>query len=68
MSQNLMSMLNIKRSPKEQGWTFQGTVDESSVKAFCVEKETEFGDFVKATVTIEMLYEYPLLFDAWDAV
>jgi hypothetical protein len=68
MSQNLMSMLNIKRSAREQGWTFQGTVDESSVKAFCIEKEIEFEDFVRITVTTEMLYEYPLLFDVWDLV
>jgi len=47
--------------------TFQGTVDENSVKAFCVETKIEFGDFVRTTVTIEILYEYPLLFDVWDA-
>jgi hypothetical protein len=46
--------------------TFQGTVDENSVKAFCVETKIEFGDFVKTTVTIEILYEYPLLFDVSD--
>lgn len=68
MSQNLMSKLNIKRYVKGQGWTFQGTIDESGIKAFCVEKEIGFGDFVKITVTIEVLYEYPQLFDAFDTV
>jgi len=67
MSQNLMSMLNVKRGAKEHGWAFQGTVDKSSVKAFCTEKEIAFEDFVRTTVTIEMLYDYPLLFDVWES-
>jgi len=66
MSQSLMAMLNIRRNPSEQGWTFEGTVDENTVKAFCREVEISFQDIIQVEVTTDMLYEYPLLFTQWD--
>jgi len=67
MSQNLMAMLNIRRNSTEQGWTFEGTVDENTLEAFCREQNVSFGDIVKIEATTEMYYNYPMLFEAWDA-
>lgn len=43
MSQNLLAMLSIKRNRKEQGWTFEGKVDENTVAAFCNEEKFLLG-------------------------
>ena len=66
MSQNLLTMLNMKRHIKDQGWTFQGTVDENTVKAFCEEEKVGFCDIIKVEAVPKMLYKYPVLFGAWD--
>lgn len=66
MSQNLMKMLNIRRNSKEQGWTFQGTIDENTVGSFCKEERILFRDIIKIKATTEMLYKHRLLFDIWD--
>jgi len=59
-------MLNIKREHKGQGWTFQGTVDENTVQAFCEEEDLTCLDIVKVEATTEMFYSYPMLFGVWD--
>jgi hypothetical protein len=66
MSQKLMVMLDVKRDRKEQGWTFQGTVEESIVMDFCREENMIKNDIIKIDATIDRLHEYPLLFDFWD--
>ena len=43
-----------------------GTVDESSVRTYCLDKEIECGDFIKIIVTTELLYEHFQLFDVFD--
>ena len=67
MGQNSMAMLDIRRNREEQGWTFEGTVDENTVEAFCREENIAFGAIVKVEATTEMFCKYPLLFDVWDA-
>jgi len=66
MGQNIVAMLNIKRSYKEQGWKFAGTTDELNLKLFCQDRGILYVDFVKVRVTFQLLHEYPLLFDVWD--
>lgn len=66
MSQNLLTKLNIRRNYKNQGWVFEGTVEESILKTCCEEENIVCGDFVKIKVTSSFMYKYPLLFDAWD--
>jgi hypothetical protein len=66
MSQNLLTMLNIRRNYKTQGWKFDGTVDEFSLKMFCREENIVFDDFIRIEVTSQQMHEYPLLFDVWD--
>jgi hypothetical protein len=66
MSQNLLTKLNIRRNYRSQGWKFEGTVDESSLKTFCEEEKIVFDDLIKVKVTFSLMYEYPLLFDVWD--
>ena len=67
MSQNLWTLLNIKRNYASRGWKFDGTVDEFSLKVFCREENVDFDDFVRVKVTFQHIHEYPLLFDAWDS-
>ena len=38
MSQNLLTMLNITRKYKNQGWKFGGTVSEFDLKFFAMKK------------------------------
>jgi hypothetical protein len=59
-------MLSIKREHKDQGWTFQGTIDENTVKAFCKEETLDFCDIIKVEASTEMLYKHPILFGVWD--
>ena len=66
MSQNLMAMLDVRRDRKSQGWTFQGTVEESIVMAFCREENVVMSDLIKIEARTEVIYNYPLLFDLWD--
>ena len=66
MSQNLMAMLDVRRDHKEQGWNFQGTVDESIVMVFCREENIIISDLIKIEARTEILHKYPLLFDLWD--
>ena len=66
MSQNLMAMLDVRRDRKEQGWTFQGTIDESTVMVFGREENIAFADLIRVEATTEIFYKYPLLFDLWD--
>ena len=67
VSQNLMAMLDVRRSRKEQGWTYQGTVEESIVTVFCREENITISDLIKIEARTELLHKYPLLFDIWDA-
>lgn len=62
-----MAMLDIRRNREEQGWTFEGTIDEDIVEAFCREENSPFGDIIKVEATTNMLYKHPLLFYDWDA-
>jgi hypothetical protein len=66
MSQNLLTKLNIRRNYKSQGWKFDGTVDEYSLKVFCEEEGAVFDDFIKVRVTFSIMCGYPLLFDLKD--
>ncbi len=66
MSQNLLTKLNIRRNYRSQGWKFDGTVDENSLKTFCRETNIVFDDFIKVQVTFQLMHEYPELFDVWD--
>jgi hypothetical protein len=65
ISQNLLTMLNIKRNRKKQGWKFEGTVDETSVKVFCREENIAFEDIIRIETTYEMLNQYSLLFEVF---
>lgn len=67
LSQNLMAMLDVRRNRKEQGWAFQGTVEKSIVEVSCKEESGVLGDLIKIQAMTDILYEYPLLFDLWDA-
>jgi len=66
MSQNLLGMLNIRRDYNSQGWKFAGTVDELSLKVFCIEENILFHDFIKVKVTFLLMHEYPTIFDSWE--
>jgi len=59
-------MLDVRRKIGRQGYAFTGTVGESEVKAFCVEENIVYDDFVRTEITTEMLYTYPQLFDVSD--
>ena len=47
MSQNLLTKLNIRRNYKNQGWVFDGTVDEFNFRMFCQEERVVFDDFIR---------------------
>jgi hypothetical protein len=66
MSQNLMGMLNTKRTHKEQGWKFMETASEIDVKILCQEEGIVYDDFVRVKVTFELLDGYQALFGIWE--
>lgn len=62
-SRRLRDVLRARNKIGKQGFTFRGTVDESEVKTFCNEEDVAYGDFVRAKIKDEFLYQYPELFD-----
>jgi hypothetical protein len=66
MSHGLRDLLDVRCRKEKKGYTFGGTVEESEVKAFCVEENVVYDDFVRARITNEVLYRYPQLFDVFD--
>jgi hypothetical protein len=66
MSQNLLTKLNIRRNYKSQGWKFDGTVDENNLKILCREENVIFDDFTRVEVTLQLMRDYPAIFDSWD--
>jgi hypothetical protein len=67
MSGGLRDMLGVRRTVEKQGYAFRGTVEESEIRTFCKEENVCYEDFVSAKPTMEILYQYPQLFDVLDA-
>ena len=67
ISQNLLTMLNIRRICKRQEWKFFGTAEEFWLKICCKEENVDFDDFVRVKVTLQEIHEYLLLFDVMDS-
>jgi len=66
MSYSLRDMLGVRKKMEKQGYAFRGTIGESEVKAFCVEENIVYDDFVRTEITTEILYLYPQLFGVLD--
>jgi hypothetical protein len=66
MSHGLRDMLGVRNKMEKQGYVFEGTVGESEVKAFCVEENVVYDDFIRTKVTTEMFYKYAQLFNVID--
>jgi hypothetical protein len=56
----------FKRNYRAQGWKFDGTVDEFSLKMFCREEKIVFDDFIRVRATFLLIYEYPTIFYSYD--
>ena len=39
MRQNLLTTLNIRRNYENQGWKFDGAVDQAGLETFCEEEK-----------------------------
>jgi hypothetical protein len=66
MSHGLRDMLCVRRKTEKQGYGFEGTVPEGEVRAFCLEQNLIYDDFVRANVTADTLCQYPELFNILD--
>jgi hypothetical protein len=66
MSHGLRDMLCVRRKTEKQGYFFEGTVGEGEVRAFCLEQNLIYDDFVRANVTADILCQYAELFNIFD--
>lgn len=66
MSQGLRDIISSTHTTEKKGYMFGGMVEEAYVREFCSAENVVYNDFVKASVSTEILYRYPQLFDVID--